>query len=81
MTGIKHGYPRLGRKIQFQCNSYGKKKVELLTYFILSGLVIPSGPSIKKIEPLWLLEGALDKTVEHVTGMIVCSRCIWTVVL
>lgn len=36
------------------------KKVELLTYFVLSGLVIPSGPSIIKIEPLEVVEGALD---------------------
>ncbi len=55
-----------------------KKVVELLTYFVLSGLVIPSGPSIIKIEPLRVLEGALDKTAHHVTGMmmLLCSRYI-----
>lgn len=47
-----------------------KKKVELLTYFVLSGLVIPSGPSIIKIEPLEVVEGALDKTSYHVTGVM-----------
>lgn len=46
-----------------------KNKVELLTYFALSGLVIPSGPSIIKIEPLEVVEGALDKTY-HVTGVM-----------
>ncbi len=52
-----------------------KKKVELLTYFVLSGLAIPSGPSKIKIEPLNVLEGALDKTAYHVAGMmmLVCS--------
>lgn len=52
-----------------------KKKVELLTYFVLSSLAIPSGPSIIKIEPLRVLDGALDRTAHHVTGMmmLVCS--------
>lgn len=43
----------------------------MLTYFALSGLLIPSGPSIIKIEPLRVLEGALDKTALHVTGMMI----------
>lgn len=46
--------------------SYGK--TELLAQFVLSGLLIPSGPIIK-IEPLRRLEGALDESAHHGTGL------------
>lgn len=55
-----------------------KRKKKLLAYFVLSGLVIPSGPTIIKIEPLRVLEGAPDKNAPRMTGvmMLVCgSKC------
>lgn len=47
------------------------RKTELLAQFALSSLPIPSGSSIIKIEPLRLLEGALDKTAHHKTGVMI----------
>ena len=68
---VQSGCPRHCLKIQLQWNRYGEK-AQLLTYFALNGLVIPSGPCIMKIDILKVLW--IKPIIMWQVMMLVCSE-------